>query len=154
MHHIYRTNAVAELVSHEWRSWVRTHGRVKRMTYIIDTLSFLARWFSVRIMWLSGISGNGADGMLSLWSSTIKSPWVCTVTSHTVRPIWHSTCFLLFYYYSSRTITDTSPVIYWSGLPPRLVAPPCCVFLAYTHLVPVLFMHKGIYVCITLPLYI
>ena len=37
-------------------------------------------WLSVKIMWLSGISGHGAGSMASQWGSTIKSPWMRTVT--------------------------------------------------------------------------
>ena len=36
-------------------------------------------WLSARKMWLSGISGHGGSGLVSLWSTTIKSPWLCTV---------------------------------------------------------------------------
>ena len=38
-------------------------------------------WFSVRITWLSEISGHGAGNLISQFGSTTKSPWVCTVTS-------------------------------------------------------------------------
>ena len=38
-------------------------------------------WLSIRIMWLSGISGHGAGGLVSQLGSTIKLPWVSTVTS-------------------------------------------------------------------------
>ena len=41
----------------------------------------LALWLSVRIMWLSGISGHGAEGLVAQWGSTIKSPLERTVTS-------------------------------------------------------------------------
>ena len=36
---------------------------------------------SVRLMQLSGIAGHGASGLVFQWSSTIKSPWMCTVMS-------------------------------------------------------------------------
>ena len=66
------------------------------MTYKIDTCRLLARcftllgygiirmgtgWLSLRMMWLSGIWGHGADSLASQWGSTIRSPWVRTVTS-------------------------------------------------------------------------
>ena len=38
-------------------------------------------------MWLSGESGHGASSLISQWDSTIKSPWVCTVTSRYLS--WH-----------------------------------------------------------------
>ena len=55
-------------------------GRVKPMTYNIDTSCFavwrsaLIRtvWLVIRIMWLSGIVGQGAGGLISHWDSTLK----------------------------------------------------------------------------------
>ena len=64
-------------------------------------------------MWLGGISGHGAGGLISQWGSSIKLPWLCTVTSqyqrwwpwklpghitsttnqHRVIPGWVSTCY-------------------------------------------------------------
>ena len=56
-------------------------------------------WLRVRVMWLTGISGHGADGlvgqpcplwditMLSQWDSIIMSPWVQTFTSQ--YPSWY-----------------------------------------------------------------
>ena len=44
-------------------------------------------YLSVRIMWLSGISGHGVNSLISQWGSTIKSPWVCSVTSR--YPSWY-----------------------------------------------------------------
>ena len=43
-------------------------------------------WLSVRIMPLSGIAGHGASGLMFQWGSTIKSPWVCTLTSQHPSP--------------------------------------------------------------------
>ena len=46
----------------------------------------------IRIMWLSWISGHDSGGLLSQWGSTIKSPWVHTVTSP--YPSWYDiTCY-------------------------------------------------------------
>ena len=44
-------------------------------------------WFNVRIMWLSETLHHHASGLVSKWSSTIKLPWVCTVTSW--YPSWY-----------------------------------------------------------------
>ena len=38
-------------------------------------------------MWFGWISVHGASGLISLWGSTIMSPWVCTVTSQ--YPSWY-----------------------------------------------------------------
>ena len=45
-------------------------------------------WLSVRIMWLSGIAGHGANVLDSWWGSTIKSPWVRAITSR--HPSWYA----------------------------------------------------------------
>ena len=38
-------------------------------------------------MWLSGISSHAAGLLLTQWGRTVKSPWVCTVTS------WYPFCY-------------------------------------------------------------
>ena len=38
-----------------------------------------------------GMMGHGDDGLVSLLGSTIKSPWVCTVTS--LYPSWYDLRF-------------------------------------------------------------
>ena len=43
---------------------------------------------SVRIMWLSGISVHGPDGLVSQWVIIIKLPWVRTVTTGLSILIW------------------------------------------------------------------
>ena len=77
---------------------VRTHGNFKMLPHWQTRLP-VARtdWLSVRIMRLSGIASHDAGGLLFQWSGTIKSPWmsikspwVCTVTSR--RPSPHSAC--------------------------------------------------------------
>ena len=64
--------------------------RVKIVTYQIDTCRFLTwhlEWIGLGkvaeylVMWPGGILGHGALGLISLWGSTMKLPWVCTVTS-------------------------------------------------------------------------
>ena len=44
-------------------------------------------WLSVRIIQLSGIAGHGDSGLVFQWGSTIKSPWVPTVTSWYPSPM-------------------------------------------------------------------
>ena len=66
-------------------------------------------WLSVRIMQLSGIAGHGAGSLKSQWGSTIKSPWVCTVTNQYQAP-----CYWGYWYFT---------VVLQQTLPTKLETP-------------------------------
>ena len=58
------------------------HFQARRLTFIRVVQELVGSVSG--LMWLSGISGYGAGGLVSQSGNTIKSSWLCTVTSGVV----------------------------------------------------------------------
>ena len=94
-HWVGRPSAITNLLIRRIRSGVLTDHLHKWTSTLYRLLCFglsllsqalgivreRSAWLSVRIMWLSVISGNAAGSLVSQWGNTIKSPTVHTVTS-------------------------------------------------------------------------
>ena len=73
-------------------------------------------------MWLSRIAGQDAGSLVSQWGSTIKSPWVCTVTSRYPTPYWACPTAVVHSFIPHRTTSGATIVTVLRPVPLAMCA--------------------------------